>query len=50
MAAAAEVVSAELRGSGPVLVQTGQALARFVCPIAFGAAPHSPPPRSRSWP
>ncbi|GCE00136.1 MFS transporter [Embleya hyalina] len=38
MAAAAEVVPAELRGSGLALVQTGQALARFVCSIAFGAA------------
>ncbi|MGC0416051.1 MFS transporter [Embleya sp. AB8] len=37
-AAAAEVVPAELRGSGLALVQTGQALARFGCSIVFGAA------------
>ncbi|MGW7307122.1 MFS transporter, partial [Streptomyces sp. NPDC054835] len=38
MAATAGVVPAELRSSGLALVQTGQALARFGCSIAFGAA------------
>ncbi|MGP9021145.1 MFS transporter [Streptomyces sp. BR1] len=38
MAAAAGSVPAELRSSGLALIQTGQASARFVCSIAFGAA------------
>ncbi|GAA2773816.1 MFS transporter [Streptomyces showdoensis] len=38
MAAAAGAVPDGLRSSGPALVQTGQALARFGCSIAFGAA------------
>ncbi|WP_179199665.1 MFS transporter [Streptomyces sp. NRRL B-24572] len=38
MAAAAGSVPAELRSSGLALIQTGQALARFGCSIAFGAA------------
>ncbi|MBY8876450.1 MFS transporter [Actinacidiphila acidipaludis] len=38
MAAAAGSVPAALRSSGLALVQTGQAAARFVCSIAFGAA------------
>ncbi|MFE9533873.1 MFS transporter [Streptomyces sp. NPDC006691] len=38
MAAAAGSVPAELRSSGLALIQTGQALARFACSIAFGAA------------
>ncbi|MEV0449295.1 MFS transporter [Streptomyces sp. NPDC050600] len=38
MAATAGCVPAELRSSGLALVQTGQALARFGCSIAFGAA------------
>jgi MFS family permease len=38
MAAAAGCVPDELRSSGLALVQTGQAGARFVCSIAFGAA------------
>ena len=38
MAAAAGSVPAALRSSGLALVQTGQATARFVCSIAFGAA------------
>ncbi|OAR26445.1 MFS transporter [Streptomyces sp. ERV7] len=38
MAAAAGGVPAELRSSGLALIQTGQASARFVCSIAFGAA------------
>jgi MFS family permease len=38
MAAAAGSVPAALRSSGLALVQTGQAGARFVCSIAFGAA------------
>ncbi|MGW1888745.1 MFS transporter [Streptomyces sp. NPDC002004] len=38
MAAASDGVPAELRSSGLALVQTGQALARFVCSLAFGAA------------
>ncbi|MEY2246490.1 MFS transporter, partial [Streptomyces sp. BF23-18] len=38
MAAASDSVPGELRSSGLALVQTGQALARFVCSLAFGAA------------
>ncbi|MFC9396868.1 MFS transporter [Streptomyces sp. NPDC057027] len=38
MAAAAGCVPPELRSSGLALIQTGQALARFGCSIAFGAA------------
>jgi MFS family permease len=38
MAAASDNVPAELRSSGLALVQTGQALARFVCSLGFGAA------------
>lgn len=38
MAAAAGSVPAGLRSSGLGLIQTGQAMARFVCSIAFGAA------------
>ncbi|MFJ6831411.1 MFS transporter [Streptomyces sp. NPDC091209] len=38
MAAASDNVPEELRSSGLALVQTGQALARFVCSLAFGAA------------
>ncbi|MFI0928071.1 MFS transporter [Streptomyces sp. NPDC021012] len=38
MAAAAGRVPPELRSSGLALIQTGQALARFGCSIAFGAA------------
>jgi hypothetical protein len=38
MAAAAGSVPAALRSSGLALVQTGQAAARFVCSLAFGAA------------
>ncbi|MFK8908856.1 MFS transporter [Streptomyces sp. YS-3] len=38
MAAAAGAVPARLRSSGLALIQTGQASARFVCSIAFGAA------------
>ncbi|MFG2720384.1 MFS transporter [Streptomyces sp. NPDC048416] len=38
MAAAAGSVPAQLRSSGLALIQTGQALARFACSIAFGAA------------
>ncbi|WP_406836995.1 MFS transporter [Streptomyces sp. AHU1] len=38
MAAASDSVPGELRASGLALVQTGQALARFVCSLAFGAA------------
>ncbi|MFE9373424.1 MFS transporter [Streptomyces sp. NPDC006711] len=38
MAAAAGSVPAALRSSGLALIQTGQALARFACSIAFGAA------------
>ncbi|MCX5382806.1 MFS transporter [Streptomyces sp. NBC_00083] len=38
MAAAAGSVPAPLRSSGLALIQTGQALARFACSIAFGAA------------
>ncbi|MFD5635146.1 MFS transporter [Streptomyces sp. NPDC127077] len=38
MAAASDSVPQELRSSGLALVQTGQALARFVCSLAFGAA------------
>lgn len=37
-AAVADVVPEELRGSGLALVGTGQALARFCCSLAFGAA------------
>lgn len=37
-AAAADAVPAEQRGAGLALVGTGQALARFVCSLAFGAA------------
>src|SRR5882757_1661976 len=38
MAAAAGSVPAALRSSGLALIQTGQAAARFVCSLAFGAA------------
>ncbi|WP_406360478.1 MFS transporter [Streptomyces sp. NBC_00715] len=38
MAAASDSVPTELRSSGLALVQTGQALARFVCSLGFGAA------------
>ncbi|GHJ38071.1 MFS transporter [Streptomyces sp. TS71-3] len=38
MAAASESVPVALRSSGLALVQTGQAFARFVCSLAFGAA------------
>jgi hypothetical protein len=38
MAAASGTVPAELRSSGLALVQTGQATARFVCSLSFGAA------------
>ncbi|MFI2639809.1 MFS transporter [Streptomyces sp. NPDC018610] len=38
MAAASNDVPPELRSSGLALVQTGQATARFVCSLAFGAA------------
>lgn len=38
MAAAGPLLPEELRGSGLALVQTGQALARFCCSLAFGAA------------
>ncbi|GGT94019.1 MFS transporter [Streptomyces violascens] len=38
MAAAAGAVPAGLRSSGLALIQTGQAMARFACSIAFGAA------------
>ncbi|MFI9391859.1 MFS transporter [Streptomyces bauhiniae] len=38
MAAAADRVPPELRSSGLALVQTGQALARFICSLSFGAA------------
>lgn len=38
MAAASESVPEELRSSGLALMQTGQAVARFVCSLAFGAA------------
>ncbi len=37
-AATADTVPAAVRGSGLAVVQTGQAVARFVCSIAFGAA------------
>ncbi|MET9484967.1 MFS transporter [Streptomyces sp. NPDC006638] len=37
-AATARVVPAEHQGAGQALVGTGQALARFVCSLAFGAA------------
>lgn len=38
MAAAAATVPVRLRSSGLAIVQTGQAGARFVCSLAFGAA------------
>ncbi|MEU2581861.1 MFS transporter [Streptomyces avermitilis] len=38
MAAASDSVPEELRSSGLALVQTGQALGRFVCSFGFGAA------------
>ncbi|MFE4719547.1 MFS transporter [Streptomyces sp. NPDC056728] len=38
MAAASTAIPQELRSSGLAVVQTGQALARFVCSIGFGAA------------
>ncbi|MEU6576960.1 MFS transporter [Streptomyces sp. NPDC046805] len=38
MAAASAGVPEELRSSGLALVQTGQAVARFACSLAFGAA------------
>ncbi|MCX4761471.1 MFS transporter [Streptomyces sp. NBC_01275] len=38
MAAASDSVPRELRSSGLALVQTGQATARFVCSLGFGAA------------
>ncbi|MFJ6292965.1 MFS transporter [Streptomyces griseoviridis] len=38
MAAASDSVPEALRSSGLALVQTGQALARFACSLAFGAA------------
>lgn len=38
MAAAAGSVPAALRSSGLALIQTGQAAARFVCSLGFGAA------------
>ncbi|WP_262063039.1 MFS transporter [Streptomyces sp. STR69] len=38
MAAASDSVPEELRSSGLALVQTGQAAARFVCSLGFGAA------------
>ncbi|MFF4131362.1 MFS transporter [Streptomyces mirabilis] len=38
MAVASESVPEELRSSGLALVQTGQALARFICSLGFGAA------------
>jgi hypothetical protein len=38
MAAASDSVPEALRSSGLALVQTGQALARFVCSLGFGAA------------
>ncbi len=37
-AAVADVVPEQLRGTGLALVGTGQALARFCCSLAFGAA------------
>ncbi|MFC1419634.1 MFS transporter [Streptacidiphilus cavernicola] len=37
-AAVADVVPEQLRGSGLALVGTGQALARFLCSLGFGAA------------
>ncbi|MFI1970889.1 MFS transporter [Streptomyces cinnamoneus] len=37
-AATADAVPAAVRGTGLAVVQTGQAAARFVCSIAFGAA------------
>ncbi|MFD6425868.1 MFS transporter [Streptomyces sp. NPDC060198] len=38
MAAASQSVPEELRSSGLALIQTGQAFARFICSLAFGAA------------
>ncbi|MFG2793013.1 MFS transporter [Streptomyces sp. NPDC048419] len=38
MAAASDSVPEELRSSGLAVVQTGQAAARFVCSLGFGAA------------
>ncbi|MFF2507172.1 MFS transporter [Streptomyces sp. NPDC058067] len=38
MATASTAIPPELRSSGLAVVQTGQALARFVCSIGFGAA------------
>ncbi|WOX09234.1 MFS transporter [Streptomyces sp. N50] len=38
MAAASDSVPEQLRSSGLALVQTGQAAARFVCSLGFGAA------------
>ncbi|MCX5420331.1 MFS transporter [Streptomyces sp. NBC_00078] len=38
MAVASDCVPQELRSSGLAVVQTGQALARFVCSLGFGAA------------
>ncbi|MGW2520972.1 MFS transporter [Streptomyces sp. NPDC001617] len=38
MAVASDGVPEELRSSGLAVVQTGQALARFVCSLGFGAA------------
>ncbi|MBC2867352.1 MFS transporter [Streptomyces mexicanus] len=38
MAAASDGVPAHLRSSGLAVVQTGQAVARFACSLAFGAA------------
>jgi len=38
MATASDSVPEELRSSGLAVVQTGQALARFVCSLGFGAA------------
>jgi MFS family permease len=37
-AAVADIVPEELRASGLAIVGTGQALARFCCSLAFGAA------------
>ncbi|MFI9723394.1 MFS transporter [Streptomyces sp. NPDC052396] len=37
-AATADAVPEQLRGSGLAVVQTGQAAARFLCSLAFGAA------------
>ena len=38
VAVASDSVPEELRSSGLALVQTGQAAARFVCSLGFGAA------------